>query len=325
VHARAALKEAVYGAAYLAGLPHFTRRKLSGGLIVLTYHSFGPAEEHPYVGRQPIDRLEAQLEHLQRYYEIVPLEQGIERTARGPFSGNSRPMVAITVDDGYGDNYSVLFPVLCRMNVPATIFLATDYLDSERLPWPTRVSALLHYAQEKEIDVPVVIRTGTAAAKIESGHRLRYHLSHLGHAERDGILADLERRLSPRPYRALAPLTWDQVRRMQDQNINFGSHTQFHGWLDRLDANEVRQELDVSKQRVEAETGRPCSIIAYPNGNWSDVVAKIAADAGYQYALTQERGVNRAASLRPRALHRIEVPYNEMIGSFACRVGGLAL
>ncbi len=325
MRARTVLKEAAYGVAHFWRLPHLTRRKLKDGLVILTYHSFGDDSEHPYIGRQPIDRFGAQLAHLQKHYEIIPLEQGIERTARGKFSGTQRPMVAITVDDGYSDNYSVLLPVLRRMSVPATIFLATDYLDSERLPWPTRVSALLHYAQEKETDGPVVVRTSTPAAKFESGRRLRDHLSRLGHAERDGILADLERRLSPRPHRPLAPLTWDQVRRMQDHNINFGSHTQFHGWLDRLDANEVRRELDVSKQRVEAETGRPCTMIAYPNGNWSDVVAKIAADAGYKYALTQERGVNRAASLRPRALHRIEVPYNEMIGSFACRVGGLAL
>jgi peptidoglycan/xylan/chitin deacetylase (PgdA/CDA1 family) len=42
---------------------------------------------------------------------------------------------AITFDDGYENSYLHALPILKRLNVPASIFLATKYLDSNR-PFP---------------------------------------------------------------------------------------------------------------------------------------------------------------------------------------------
>jgi peptidoglycan/xylan/chitin deacetylase (PgdA/CDA1 family) len=44
--------------------------------------------------------------------------------------------VVITFDDGYRNNYTNAFPVLKRFNFPATIFLATDYIGTNKVfPW----------------------------------------------------------------------------------------------------------------------------------------------------------------------------------------------
>ena len=324
--ARTLIKEATYGLALAAGLPGLGRRARRDGLTILTYHSFGPTPEHPYLLRMPTVRFAQQIAHLKRHFEIVTIEEGLDRLVCMKNSiRQARPMVALTVDDGYGDNHAHLFPIIEAAAVPVTVFLATDYLDTGRLPWPTRLSALLHFATATSISEPVGLRIATDAERNTAGRVLRQHLSRLGHAERDAALAALAEEVAPRPFATAPPLRWDKVRDMAAAGVRFGAHTHYHGWLDRLDADEVADELARSRQRIEAETGEPCRLLAYPNGNWNDEVADAAQRAGFTIALTQDGGVNRNAGLRPLALKRIEVPYDERIGSFACRVGGTVL
>jgi peptidoglycan/xylan/chitin deacetylase (PgdA/CDA1 family) len=292
--------------------------------LVLTYHSFGPSQDHPYLSRLPVARFEQQLAHLRRHHHLISLGDGIERLARDP-GPDDRPMVALTVDDGYGDNYTHMYPVMRRAGVPVTVFLATDYLDTGRLPWPTRLSAMLQFATVPRLDAPVAMRLATAVERLAAGRVLRKVLSGMGHAERDRVLARLEADLRPRPFKPLPPLTWQQVREMSRAGIRFGAHTHFHGWLDRLPTEEVDEELVRSRQRIEAETGEPCTLLAYPNGNWSEAVAAAAERAGFELALTQDRGLNRRDEPPRLALRRLQVPENERIGTFACRVGGIAI
>jgi peptidoglycan/xylan/chitin deacetylase (PgdA/CDA1 family) len=42
--------------------------------------------------------------------------------------------VIVTFDDGFADNYTRAFPVLCREAIPATIFLAAGFMDGDDLP-----------------------------------------------------------------------------------------------------------------------------------------------------------------------------------------------
>ena len=68
-----------------------------------------------------------------RGYNFWPLRKALEYHA----AGETMPAktVLVTFDDGFQTVYSRAFPVLKEFNVPATVFLNTAYLDSER-PFP---------------------------------------------------------------------------------------------------------------------------------------------------------------------------------------------
>lgn len=316
---RALAKEAVYGTFLASGVSAFGRRRRRGGLIILTHHSFGDIRDYPYLGRLPVVSLERQLDHLQAHYEIVALEEGLRRLATGEFS--ARPMVAITVDDGYFDNRSLFFPIMRNRSLPASIFVATDYLDTGRLPWPTRINAALHYATHRTIVHPIKLDLANPAAN----RILKQYLARLGTQEREGVLEAIEAALAPVNVREIPPLTWDAVREMSAAGMTIGSHTACHGWLDGLSYADIEDELTHSRTRIETETGIPCRFIAYPNGNWSQTVIELSRKTGYHYGLSQDCGVNFTSNLQPFSLKRIEVPYNERIGSFACRITGMVL
>jgi peptidoglycan/xylan/chitin deacetylase (PgdA/CDA1 family) len=326
---RSVIKEAVYGIVAASGLPPLVGAHRCG-LVVLTYHSVGAAEEHPYLNRMPPDRFRDQVRYLKAHYDVVAILDGLDRLASGnALRYGERPMVAITVDDGYADSYDNVFPIACEEGVPIAIFLATDYLDCGRLPWPTRASALIHFATAKRFAIPSrgslpsYLPIETPEQRQAANRALRDVLSHLDQPERDAALEDLIQDLAPADMRLLPPLTWAQVREMQGAGVVFGSHTHYHAWLDRISAAEVERELGEAKARIEAETGRSCDVIAYPNGNSDGRVRAATARAGYRYALTQERGIN-TVSLDRLAIRRIEVPYDELLGTFICRTAGFA-
>jgi len=79
-------------------------------------------------------QLEAQLSGLlARGWRPWPLSQVLDHRERGlPLP---RKTFVVTFDDGYANNLYEACPILARLDVPATLFVATAYLDSDR-PFP---------------------------------------------------------------------------------------------------------------------------------------------------------------------------------------------
>gem|GEM_PF-26292 len=71
-----------------------------------------------------------QLDFLQRHYSVVSLQELVSSLKKK--ERPSCPMVAITFDDGYEDNYRSVFPLLQSKRLEATIFLLTGSSDVER-------------------------------------------------------------------------------------------------------------------------------------------------------------------------------------------------
>ena len=90
--------------------------------------------ENPTVNVTP-ERFREQLVGLlaQGICGLAADEAGASSAAAGQTIPGSA--FAVTFDDGYENNFSHAWPVLRELNVPATIFLATGYLDSDR-PFP---------------------------------------------------------------------------------------------------------------------------------------------------------------------------------------------
>ena len=70
---------------------------------------------------------------LARGFVALPLKELIQ--ARHESRAIPAGAFAVTFDDGYENNFTHARPILKELNVPATIFVATKYLDSDR-PFP---------------------------------------------------------------------------------------------------------------------------------------------------------------------------------------------
>ena len=93
-------------------------------VIVLCYHSVHPRSSDASTTPELFDR---HLAWLKEHCDIIPFRRVLESTHRK----TNRPMVSVTFDDGFADNYEYAFPLLRRYGVHATFFLTAGFLEKD--------------------------------------------------------------------------------------------------------------------------------------------------------------------------------------------------
>lgn len=86
----------------------------------------------------------------------------------------------------------------------------------------------------------------------------------------------------------------DEIRVAASDGLDIGSHTVTHRWLPLLPAAELAEEMIGSRAFLEQLLGRPVRSMAYPMGGWNAHVRRAAEEAGYEVAVTVDRGTNGA-------------------------------
>ena len=115
----------------------------------------------------------------------------------------------------------------------------------------------------------------------------------------------------------LATMNWDELREHAARGIAIGSHAVSHPHLTTLSEDELRRELNESKEEIEDRLGRPCQDLAYPYGEHDGRVRAAARAAGYgrAYALRSSR-TDAYAAPRLDLYRRHTVPRTLLSGLF---------
>ncbi len=279
-------------------------RPRQGRAFVLMYHRV--SAERDYLGLcTPPAVFDRQMTLLRRRMRVLPLRQLAERL-RQP-EPLAEDVAAITFDDGYRDNLDVALPILERHGLPATVFVATGFIDGTACPAGERLRAAVEAMWRRaaapgewgaaETDLDRGVRAALARpGSLPALRRLRQQLKEIADDESERALARLEE-LAAQPTRQRAPmLSWNEVRTLSRRGIEIGSHTVSHAILSRLPTERAERELRASKARIEAAIDAPVLGFAYPNGGTGDFSADhvdMLRRGGYQYACTTEWGANQ--------------------------------
>lgn len=277
-----------------------------------------------------------QLAYFKKYYHVISLEEFLE----GLRAGRRLPTnsVVLTLDDGYQSNYTLAYPVLKEFNLPAAIFVTTNFVDRQEGQWVDRLEYAIDRTSRDRLEVTIGDRSSSfelhgAAQKKISDQKLRSELKKLPRDKRDLLVGEIEQRLgqklpndgtTPEIYR---PLEWRQILEMVEGGlVAIGSHTLSHVILTQCGPEALQEELEGSKQVVEQKTGRPCRLFAYPGGREGDFDSRTEEGlkrAGYACALTTVEGLNDAKT-DPYELKRLGV-YENFFEFVLCVSGILTL
>jgi peptidoglycan/xylan/chitin deacetylase (PgdA/CDA1 family) len=108
-------------------LVNITRARAPKGrrVVVLAYHSVHPTRGFASVTPDDFVR---HLEWLKEHCDLVEF-RSIPQLAHS--DGSEKPIVAITFDDGYDDNYTYALPALSSMEIRATVFVTTGLVEGD--------------------------------------------------------------------------------------------------------------------------------------------------------------------------------------------------
>jgi peptidoglycan/xylan/chitin deacetylase (PgdA/CDA1 family)/CelD/BcsL family acetyltransferase involved in cellulose biosynthesis len=278
------------------GLAKISKRE-RGSARIFYYHRVND-DNNPFFGSLSTELFDQQMRYISRHYRVVSMTDLMRHLEEGD---SAEPVIAITFDDGYEDNYRNAFPILQRYDLPATIFLSTGPIDSgeplcfERLPGAVKTAT--QESIDLELDIPRRIWMRSEAERLDAVAQIFAILRRMDDSERRIRLEEILRLLgSPKAATLGNPmLTWDQIRLMKAKRIDFGGHTVSHPFLSKVAPAQALWEVSECKRRIEEELQQPANYFAYPNGREEDFAAfnkELLRSAGYRAAMTTIWGVN---------------------------------
>ena len=273
-----------------------------------------------------------QLRTIARRCTVVPFGRG---AVHNP---NRRPTVALTFDDGYRDNASLVVELLGELGLPATFFLVTSFLDGTDYPWWELVAALCAHPDVTALDGGGRSFSLTShEARTDARHELERMGNAVELAKRDELLAELIASAGAAGADAVAEakdrtpmMGWSEAKALVDAGFSIGSHTARHAILAREDATVVASQLQDSKRRLQDELGIEVTTFAYPRGAADDIdddAARLGREAGYRHAVTTIPGLN-VAGTAPMRLRRLVLEpamgTTVLLRAVATQLGGAA-
>lgn len=247
----------------------------------------------------------SQMEHVRRYYEPISLQEYVFNPDGSSRSG--KPRVVVTFDDGYANNYTVAYPILQELEIPATIFLVSSMIDTDNLFWYDKLRVSLRETLNNTRLEEIV-----DSFKVNHPHQIDDMVN--------SFIQGVEIGRSDQVRDAYGTLTYKQIHDMQSSGlITFDSHTHKHEIVTRMSNEEVRDSVATSIEVLKGK-GIDCGkVFCYPNGFYEQRHFKILSSLGFKAAV----GASCDTDNTPFDLRRLGIGQDLNNIKFQCLLSGM--
>lgn len=263
-------------------------------LSILIYHRVRPEWDELDPESPSATEFELQIRALQTHFNVLPLSEAVRRLGSGTLPARA---ACVTFDDGYADNAEVALPILRRLGVPATFFIATGYLNGGRMFNDTVIGAIRRIASPTlalddprigTLDLSSVVAKRAAIKRILGVWRYLCPTERLARADALGARAKL-------PSESTLMLRDEQVRELHLAGMEIGAHTATHPMLSAIPITEARAEIASGRRYLESLLQEPVRLFAYPNGrphlDYGEEHVGLLRDMGFDAAVSTAAGV----------------------------------
>jgi peptidoglycan/xylan/chitin deacetylase (PgdA/CDA1 family) len=292
------------------------------------YHRVAVVQHDPWGLAVDPERFEEQIAYVKRHRTPMSMDELVDRLRSKTLPADA---VAVTFDDGYRDNLVNAKPVLARHGVPATLFLATGFINQNTPFWwdelATMILASTQTIRDQQVwaGEAVILDWGEAEhSDMAGGWRawdeprtarqnaylaIWRKLQRATAEDRDVVMNTLRCHLGPAQDPLGRPMSSDEIGAFLSGGlVELGAHTVTHPALTFLSRLESRQEIEASGHRCRELATKCVNGFAYPYGDMSSEVRSDVATLGFSWACSTEGGFVDGKQADIFALPRIAVP-----------------
>lgn len=268
-------------------------------IIILVYHRVTDLPSDPEMLAVSPDKFRSHIEYLKQRFHVVRFEED--------WSDLKEQAVVITFDDGYADNVLEALPILEEIGVPATFFVSTGHIGTDKIFWWHQLEKIL--LQDGNFPSSFILEdrhygrtwaTGTSKQRKKLYSSLNKLMLKTSPEKREAWLNQLKQwaGATQKGKNIHRIMSLEETKRLAaSQWATIGAHTVSHPALSALSEAQQREEIFTSKQELQDITGREITTFSYPFGRKRDYNRT-------SVRLCHEAGFVKAASNFPGQIHR---------------------
>lgn len=240
-------------------------------------------------------QFEQQMLMLKRSYTILDIHTLTNLISKGGLPENA---ILITFDDGDSSLYHKAFPILKKLRIPATIFVITELINSQKPFWWDEIEYYLGP---------------------EVGSKKVWEVKNWQNNQREFFLKNLRAR-SDKPELLKEQLTAGQLKEMEEYGISIANHSHTHPMFDKSTVEELEWEMERSTGILKGLGFTP-DVFAYPNGNFSSKSETILKKYGIKQSYLFDHKLNKDG-INPLRISRLIVNDTTPIWKFKLILSG---
>jgi len=295
----------------------------AGRLTILIYHRVLPDWQPLRPDESHAVLFERQMALLARHFRPMALGDAVRALRDGRLPQRA---CCVTFDDGYADNLTVAGPIMQRHRIPASVFVATGYLDGGRMFNDTVIECVAA-TKLMQLDATVLglgpLPLATLDERRQAVSSILKVVRYLPPTERDSKVADLVRAAGSPVLPDDLMLSTPQLRALAASGVDIGGHTISHNVLTTLTSEQAEAEIGGGKRTLERLLDRPVPHFAYPNGvparDFTRAHADLVRRLGFELAVTTAVGVVSQDTLDPFQLPRFS-PWGKSVLALSARL-----
>ena len=208
---------------------------------------------------------------IKKNFEIIPI------TKISDYKKIDKNLIIMTFDDGYKDFIKFALPIIKKYKISANLNICPNLINEKKIPWTQKINLLL---TKKNIDISKLFKKYNLTMNNNILNEKKFNnicnqIHQLDSLNYINFFKDLDK-IEINDFKIM--LDWNDIKYCLKNNITIGNHSSNHINLNKLNSQELSNEIIESKIQLEKELQTKINIFSIPNGMINNKAQNIILD-----------------------------------------------